>query len=642
MCGICGIVDFHGKLELKPALEKMSDQLYHRGPDDGDVQLYPPREGSSVRAGLGHRRLAIIDLSPAGRQPMAGPAPDVAVVFNGEIYNFQEKRAECSGYPYRSRTDTEVILALYEKYGEAFVQHLDGMFALALWDGRQEKLLLARDRAGKKPLYYFQDSGIFAFASEIKSLLILPGFPENLNTSALPLYLTFGYVPTPETFYERVKKLEPATLMVVSRGGETRHRRYWNYPLPASDVPGKDFGAEPEEALRRLLKEAVASRMIADVPLGAFLSGGIDSSVVVGIMSQLCEEPVRTFSIGFEEDPTYDETSYARLVAKTFKTQHTEFRVRPNAIDLLEKLVWHYDEPFGDSSAIPTYIVSRLTRDHVTVALSGDGGDEIFGGYERFAAMLWAERIPGGAFAAGNLLARALPAPAHAKSFRRRIKRFLQKATLPLLDRYLEWNSFFGRRELDALLLDPVATDVSRSFSECFRAGASGTLLQQILYLNFRTYLLDDLLVKTDRTSMAHALEVRCPFLDTRLIEWAALLPDNLKIRGTRLKYILKRAYRNLLPQEVLSRGKMGFGVPLGAWMRKDLKSFSHDLLLGPSARIRDLLDPREVRNLLREHEERAQDHGQKIWALLCLEVWLRNRGHWTAAVPPVAEMRSA
>ncbi len=643
MCGICGVIDFRCVLDLKPSVQKMAVRLAHRGPDDCDVQIYLPPPGGRPRAALGHRRLAIIDLSEAGRQPMQGRTADVAVILNGEIYNFQEKRRECSDYPYRSRTDTEVILALYEKYGENFVEHLDGMFAIALWDNREQKLILARDRAGKKPLYYFQSSEFFAFASEIKSLLALPEVPHVLNDAALPLYLTFGYVPTPETFYASVKKVEPATLMVVERTGKSRTRMYWKYPLHGVSSTSEAAGsADHEETLRRLMRDAVSCRMIADVPLGAFLSGGIDSSIVVGVMSQLTKEPVKSFSIGFEGDSTYDETSYARLVSKAFDTRHTEFHVRPNAIELLEKLVWHYDEPFGDSSAIPTFIVSQLTREHVTVALSGDGGDELFAGYERFAAMLLAERLPKGAFAAGHLLSRALPAPAHAKSTRRRIKRFLEKAALPLLDRYLEWNSFFTRDELNSLMLHPASTNIARSFEECFADAHAGTLLQRILFLNYRTYLLDDLLVKTDRMSMANGLEVRCPFLDTRLVEWAAQLPDHLKICRGQLKYILKRAYRDLLPKEILSRGKMGFGVPLGHWMRKDLKEFSHDMLLGSSAKIRDLLDFASVQRLLLEHQGSLEDHGQKIWALLCLEVWLRNSRHWESPALPVAEIRSA
>jgi asparagine synthase (glutamine-hydrolysing) len=366
--------------------------------------------------------------------------------------------------------------------------------------------------------------------------------------------------------------------------------------------------------------------MMSDVPLGAFLSGGIDSSILVGIMSAISSAPVKTFSIGFESDSTYDETPFARIVASKFKTEHTEFRVRPNAVDLIEKLVWHYDEPFGDSSAIPTYIVSELTRDCVTVAISGDGGDELFAGYERFAATVWSERIPKSVLGAGSWLSRFLPAPAHAKSLRRRIKRFLEKAPLPLAEKYLQWNSFFAPQDLRRLLPMACQSEAAASFEEDLMHPFKATLLRKILYLNFRTYLLDDLLVKTDRMSMAHGLEVRCPFLDTRLLEWAALLPDNMKIRRGNLKYILKRAYRDLLPKEILRRRKMGFGVPLGTWMRDYLRDYGNDLLLGPSSRIRDVLSREAIRSLIQEHLDLLQDHGQQIWALLCLEVWLRGR----------------
>ncbi len=638
MCGICGIIDFSDRFDLRQSVKDMANMLVHRGPDDGDAQLYRPASASGPRVALGHRRLSIIDLSPAGRQPMHGRTEDTAVVLNGEIYNFLKKRAELPDYPFRSHSDTEIILALYEKYDELFAEQLDGMFAFALWDGTKGKLFLARDRAGKKPLFYYQGPGFLAFASEIKSLLVLKNIAPKLRPSALPLYLTYGYVPTPETFYEGIQKLEPGTLMTVDAHAAVRVRTFWNYPLPpsteSSTPKAQDINTQ-EGTLRTYMRNAVSSRLISDVPLGAFLSGGIDSSIIVGIMSELSSGPVSTFSIGFEDDPTYDETSFARLVATKFRTHHTEFRVRPKAIELLEKLIWHYDEPFGDSSAIPTYVVSELARKHVTVALTGDGGDELFAGYERFAAALWTERLPRVFFAAGQSLARLLPAPGHAKSRRRRIKRFFEKAGLPLLDRYLEWNSFFTRSEIGSLLLAPPKVDVAASFKDCLSESAHCSLLKQILYLNFKTYLLDDLLVKTDRMSMAHGLEVRCPFLDTSLIEWAAGLPDAYKIRGTRLKYILKRAFRHLLPKEVLSRGKMGFGVPLGHWMRKELSEFSRDMLLGPSARILNLLDRTAVEGYLTEHQKELQDHGQKIWALLCLELWLRKMGSAMSAAPP-------
>jgi asparagine synthase (glutamine-hydrolysing) len=622
MCGICGIVDFGGQIPLESAVRDMVHTLKHRGPDSEGVHVDDPNLNSGFRLALGHTRLAIIDLSDAGRQPMRGRG-GLEIVLNGEIYNFQEQRSQCIDYPFCSRTDTEVILALYEKYGEDFVAKIDGMFALALWDPARQKLILARDRAGKKPLFYVHNNRFFAFASEMKSLLRLPGFSPKLNDKALPLYLTYGYIPTPDTFFEDVKKLEPATLMVIEPGKAPRRRVFWEYPLRKSANPVNLDTAASE--LRVLLRNAVARRMISDVPLGAFLSGGIDSGIIVGIMSSLSIAPIKTFSIGFEGDASYDETPFARIVSSHFKTKHTEFRVKPDAIDLIEKLVWHYDEPFGDSSAIPTYIVSKLTRDNVAVALSGDGGDELFAGYERFAAAMWSERIPKALLNGGHLVSKLLPAPAHAKSMRRRIKRFFEKAALSLPEKYREWNSFFPRRDLGRLLRTQCGTDVAASFEEHLARASNVSLLRKILYLNYRTYLLDDLLVKTDRMSMAHGLEVRCPFLDTHLVEWAALLPDNMKIRYGTLKYILKHAYNDLLPKAILNRRKMGFGVPLAAWMRKDLREYSHDLLLGPSARICSILSQEAIRSLMREHLEYAQDHGQKIWALLCLEVWLRS-----------------
>ncbi len=640
MCGICGILDTKNNRNLEPEVHSMMAQLVHRGPDDSGVFIHQNNRGGEAAVGFGHRRLSIIDLSAAAHQPMEGRSRDTAVVLNGEIYNFRERRSECSDYPFRSNSDTEIILALYEKYGESFAEKLEGMFALALWDGKKGRLLLARDRAGKKPLYYSQgQGGFFAFASEIKALLVLPEADTSIHPDALLLYLTFGYVPSPCTFYRRIHKLEPGTLMVVDSSGAVSSRTFWNYPLPAGEVAGRGREQDYSATLRSLMTKAVSRRLVSDVPLGAFLSGGIDSSIIVGTMCRLSKEPVKTFSIGFEGDASFDETGYARMVARHFGTSHTEFRVRPNAIELIEKLVWHYDEPFGDSSAIPTHIVSKLAREHVTVALSGDGGDEVFAGYERFAAALWTERFPGALFAAGRGLVSLLPAPVHPKSIRRRVKRFFAKSTLPFLDRYLEWNSFFSREDLAQMLPDAVPGNIAASFEECLHKSRDCSILKRLLYLNYRTYLLDDLLVKTDRMSMANGLEVRCPFLDTDLVAWSATLPDRLKIRGRQLKYLLRRSYRDLLPPDILSRGKMGFGIPLGHWMRNDLREYSRDLLLGPSARIRAILEISRVEALLHEHQQQLQDHGQKIWSLLTLEIWLRNhpaaRENPASVIPP-------
>jgi asparagine synthase (glutamine-hydrolysing) len=630
MCAICGILDFSGSIDLEKCVRQMTDSLSHRGPDDEGTAVFRTQNGT--RLALGHRRLSVIDLSPAARQPMTGCDGRASIVFNGEMYNFAEKRHLCRTYPFRSRSDTEVVLALYEKLGEEFVQELDGMFALALWDQSKQVLLLARDRAGKKPLYYTHGKGFLAFASEIKALLTISGFSPGVDNSALPLYLTFGYVPTPQTFYSEIRKLPPGSILSIRADGTTAEKRYWRYPL--SVQTGNQRTGTTAGTLRGLLETAVSKRMQSDVPLGAFLSGGLDSTVITGIMSRISREPVRTFSIGFRGDPAYDETEYARLAANTFKTRHTEFRVATNAIGLMETLAHHHDEPFGDSSAIPTYIVSQLARRHVTVALSGDGGDEVFGGYERMAAALYTERIPRALLAAGKFLTQRIRVPAHAKSRRRRWHRFFSKATLPLTDRYLEWNSFFSRAEIAEMCPASKDADVAESFRRCFAEFPEGSVLKQILYLNFTTYLLDDLLVKTDRMSMAHGLEVRCPFLDTALVEWAASLPDNMKIRRGTLKYILRHAYRNIVPRPILERAKMGFGVPLGAWMLKELREYSHDLLLGPSAQIGSFVERKPIENLLREHEALLRDNGQRIWCLLSLEVWLRRRTN--RAIPPV------
>jgi asparagine synthase (glutamine-hydrolysing) len=632
MCGICGILDFGASLDLELCVRQMSDALVHRGPDDSGGKILGARD--RTRAALGHRRLSVIDLSSAGQQPMTDRSGNASIVFNGEIYNFAEKRKLCPDYAFQSRTDTEVILALYEKYGEEFVRELDGMFALALWDESKQILLLARDRAGKKPLYYTRAGGYLAFASEIKALLRIPGFSPPVDEAALPLYLTYGYVPTPKTFYQGIFKVPPGCLLIIRADGTAAHHQYWRYPVRMEQPVGRT--ALLAVRLRELVEQAVTKRMQADVPLGAFLSGGLDSTVIAGIMSRFSREPVRTFSIGFLGDPAYDETAYARMAASAFGTRHTEFRVAMDAIGLIQTLVHHYDEPFGDSSAIPTYIVSQLARRHVTVALSGDGGDEVFGGYERMAAALWTERLPRALMSAGKFLTGNLIAPSHARSRGHRLHRFFANADLPLIERYLAWNSFFRPDEIAELCPSNAPADIAESFRRAFADSARGSVLQQILYLNYTTYLLDDLLVKTDRMSMANGLEVRCPFLDTALVEWTASLPDAMKIHRGTLKYILRQAYRHLVPRPILSRSKMGFGVPLGAWMRKELREYSHDLLLGPSALTGTLMERGPLEALLREHNACLRDHGQRIWCLLCLEVWLRGKSNLSVPSAPV------
>jgi asparagine synthase (glutamine-hydrolysing) len=627
VCGICGVVDLRGAAPERAALEEMAGAIAHRGPDaEGIVRL--ARDGNGgVGVGLVHRRLAIIDLSPSGAQPMTNEDETVWVVLNGEIYNFRELRKdlEARGHPFKSHSDTEVILHLYEERGERCVDALDGMFAFGLWDARRQRLLLARDRAGKKPLFYARVGSQFAFASEVKALLRHPLRGAAPAVDTFPHYFAFGYPPPGRTFYQGIRELPPAHRLTLDADGTERVTRYWDVSFRPA-VPACTE-REATARVRDLLAAAVEKRLVADVPLGAFLSGGVDSSVVVALMARLTGAKVRTFSLGFSGAPAFDETPWARRVARHCGTEHTEFIVEPSAVGLVERLVHHHDGPFGDSSAIPTFLVSELTRRHVTVALNGDGGDEIFAGYLRFQGSVAAERLPRGLARIAGRVAAALPEPRGYHHPLRRARRFFTAAALPLLARLREWNAVFGD-DLPRLLSADVWPEVRRSLEFPPEATADAgdlTPLGQVLQVNFKTYLPGDLLVKIDRCSMAHGLEGRSPFLDTALVEYAASLPDALKLRRGTTKYILKRAFADLLPPEILGRGKRGFGVPLGAWFRGELREYLRDLLIAPGARAHAYVDAAYVRRLVSDHEAGHHDYGHKLWSLLTFEVWLRG-----------------
>ena len=629
----------------------MSGAIAHRGPDG---------EGSHVDGplGLGHRRLSIIDLSDAASEPMTNEDGSLWLVFNGEIYNFRELRRSLEArHRFKSQGDGEVILHLYEEKGEAAVAELDGMFAFGLWDARKRRLLLARDRAGKKPLFYHDGPRLFAFASEAKALLAHPDVPHERDPGALPLYLTYGYVPTPGSFYRGIRALPPAHTLVATEAGTEAPRRYWRArftngfgdlsagdPVAAQGATRNGAGtpsprpmsdAEAEERFRSLLQAAVERRLVADVPLGAFLSGGLDSSSVVALMARAAGGRVRTFTIGFAGHTEYDEREHARVVAERFGTEHTEFVVEPKALDLVDRLVFHHDGPFGDSSAVPTWLLSELTRTRVTVALNGDGGDEVFAGYLRLYGGALSERVPRAAFRALAGLLSLLPEPADRKHPLRFAKRFAEAGRLPLLERYLRWNAYFTD-DLPRLLRPELAAGLERarlleSFEASYAAG-TGSTLARLLQLNFETYLLDDLLVKMDRMSMAHGLEARSPFLDTALVEFGASLPDRLRMRFGKGKLLLRRAMREILPASIMARGKMGFGAPLGAWFRSDLQGFVQDRLLDARSPIYEYLQKPAVEAVIARHGTARADLSAQIWALLTLESWLRQEKAWGSA----------
>lgn len=621
MCGLCGVVYFDGRQAQIDEVRGMIDWIVHRGPDQGHVVA----EGVCA---LGNRRLAILDLSPAGALPMQTQDGALTIAYNGEIYNHPELRRELelAGERYVSGSDTETLLLLYRRHGKSMLDRLRGMFAFAIWDRDAQTVLLARDPAGEKPLFYYRDAEKIIFASEIKALLAHPAVPRisAMDSQRLAHYLAYGYIPSPMTAFRGIEILPPAHYLELNLNAvyQAQPIRYWSAPAsaPSQAVSAADERRTAEQLLS-LLDAGVQSCLLSDVPLGAFLSGGLDSSLIVALMKKHTPH-VRTFSIGFDGDDSFDETPYAQQVSSVLGTQHTTFRVTPQTMDLLPKLVWHHDQPFGDSSAIPTYLVSKLTREHVTVALTGDGGDELFAGYERFYAASLVERmhsVPRPVWHAMDRALAGIPEGTGYYNLIKRGRRFIHGAGNTTALAYFDWIRLFDA-DLTHAMMPALASDVA---GDHFAASVSGRGVPGLLDANFNTYLPNDLLVKTDRSTMAASLEGRAPFLHRDLIEFAARLPLNLKLRGRTTKYILKRAARGLLPDAIINRPKHGFGVPLGAWLRRDLSQV-REMLLSERARSRGLYDMRVVERLIDSHAQRKRDHGQRLWTLLTLEAWYR------------------
>src|SRR6266850_474366 len=617
MCGIAGAYRLDGAPVDRDLLRRMTSVLAHRGPDGEGLHLDGP-------AGLGHRRLSIIDLA-GGAQPIANEDGTVWVVCNGEIYNFRELRAELEarGHHFATGSDSETILHLYEDRGDECVQPLTGMFAFALWDSRRQRLLLARDRMGKKPLYYAHRPGrALTFGSELKAVLADPEVDREVELEALDRYLSLLYVPAPQTIFRHVRKLPAGRLPVADQRGVST-REYWDVRFAEGHRRPTD---EHAGELRQLLTESVRARMVSDVPLGAFLSGGLDSSTVVALMARLSDRPVVTASVGFRESD-YDERPWARLVARQFGCDARESEVTAAIRDLLPKLVWHFDEPFADSSAVPTYYVSKLAREHVTVALSGDGGDEVFAGYHRHFWDRWEARARRLARppSAVRAIARWWPAAMRGKNALLHLgmtpgDACARKHSTELFRDAAKRSLYSEDMAAATAGFDPLA--VHRAYYEHCDARDP---LDRSLYVDLKTYLADDILVKVDRMSMAHGLEVRAPLLDHRVVEFVAALPAALKLRGRTGKFILREAMRSDLPGAVLSRPKRGFEAPINRWLRHELRDLVEDLLLDPRAEQRGWFNPRTVKQLWADHHEGVRNAGHQLWLLLVLELWCRS-----------------
>ncbi len=625
MCGICGRYNFGIDAPVAESeLRKMNGLLVHRGPDDEGYFA----EGS---AGIAMRRLSIIDLS-TGHQPISNEDETVWVVLNGEIYNFQQLREELErkGHVFRTKSDTEAIVHLYEDLGLDCVKKLRGMFAFAVWDKKNRRMMLGRDRIGKKPLVYAQMPGWIAFASELRSLLALDGIPRDIEYSALDLYLSLQYIPSPLTIYKSIKKLPPGHILVADKNG-VRTESYWDLPLNSSaSMPDYE---EAKAMVVEKLREAVKIRMISDVPLGAFLSGGIDSSVITALMSGLSSRPVKTFSIGFEE-AEFSELHYAKALAEMYGCDHHEFIVKPEMADVLPKLAWHYGEPYADSSALPSYYVARETRRHVTVALNGDGGDENFAGYLRYFAMKLAhywDVLPGSMRRFISGAAEFLPEGTAPVDIFWRAKRFLRSGIFSDLPaRHLKMVGYFSDEEKNRLFTGGMKSVLGSSlnggekyFSDFFRRSEHEDFINRILYVDMKTYLPECLMVKMDIAAMANSLEGRSPFLDHELMESVFRLPGHWKFKGINgLKHILKDAFKDKLPPAICKRGKQGFGIPLGAWFRGRMKSYWEEHCLSSNALKRGYFVESELKRFWQDHQSGKRDHGFRLWALLMLELW--------------------
>lgn len=622
MCGIYGVINLDGSPADPASLSAMGRVTIHRGPDDEGLHVDGP-------CALGMRRLSIIDLA-GGHQPLSNTDGTLWLVANGEIYNFRELRRELEarGHRFKTGSDSETIIHAYAEHGDAFVERLNGMYAFALWDARRRRLLIGRDRLGIKPLYYLNDGKRLAFASEAKALLELPGVAPKVDPTALQAYLELGYVPAPLSIFQGIRKLPIASVMSVTRDGAAI-RSYWS---PKNDVDSSRSVEEWTQLVRARMDEAVRMQMVSDVPIGAFLSGGVDSSAVLAFMSKHSDTPVRTYSIGFSggaADEFYNELPYARRVAEQFGSSHHEILVRPDVVGLLPKLLWHMDEPIADSAFITTYLVAEFARREVTVILSGVGGDELFGGYRRYLGehfMRYLTAVPGPLKRAAAALAGRLPSDRHSAllNLSRYAKSFLGTADLPFEERYRAYVGVFSADEVSALLAIAPPAERLDAIGLAFEAATGDDPLNRMFTVDALTQLPDDLLLLTDKMTMATSLECRVPLLDHELVELASQIPGRVKVAGGELKHLMKRALDGVLPKDILHRTKRGFGAPMGAWMKSELLALVESLLSRESVESRGFLRHEPIRRLIENHRTNRVDGTDRLLSLINFELWCR------------------
>ncbi|OGF47732.1 MAG: asparagine synthase (glutamine-hydrolyzing) [Candidatus Firestonebacteria bacterium RIFOXYA2_FULL_40_8] len=623
MCGIYGVISFNGTKIEESWLLGMGLLLKHRGPDSTNIKLYK-KDGLSCF--LGSNRLKIIDLSDSANMPVENEDNSVAVVFNGEIYNYRslKEQLQRKAHIFKTKTDSEIIPHAFEEYDSKCFSLFDGMFSIAIWDGKTGRLVLARDRTGKKPLFYYYDGKMFAFASEIKALLSLPFVSKRINEKKIPEYLTYGYINGPETFYDGIYEIPPASSLIVEDDQINQVEKYWELEFIEKDAALLYSFEEAKKAVRGSVINAISKRLVSDVPLGVFLSGGIDSAIITGVISSLLGKKVNTFTVGFEDNQSFDERKSAAFLAGHYKTQHTEMSACVKDISLLEKISESYDMPCGDPSALPAYIVCKMAKQNVTVALNGDGGDEAFAGYDRFKAALLADKIPDIFFPAGRVLASLIPRSDDYSGMRRRLERFFGAAkNKDVMSRHHEWITVFNEELIKKIYKKTGYGRVTRSEDVYLKCLTELPLLHKLLYLNMKTYLAQNLNVKMDRMSMANSMETRSPFLDTEVIEIAALLPPDFKINKGITKHVLRESFKDILPEKTLSAKKHGFGIPLSSWFKGELGKYFSNKLLDVKPSCLPYIDIEIIQKLFNEHLKGKKDRSKELWLLLQFELWL-------------------